>query len=514
VVAWHAGGEWTTILVMGMRWRSVWRTTGLVAAALTATVAVLVGCASQPSVPVPVPVTVAPYPAPAVPVSGAGLVLPPIAGTAPTTPAATGGVRPGADWTTYHGDATRTGYVAAGPDPVAPAVAWQAPLDGAVYGSPVVIAGEVVAATESGSVYGLDAVTGALRWRTHLADPLPGSALPCGNINPISITGSPAYDPISHQVFVVTVEPGGRHELYGIDPSGGAVRSRRDADVAGVDPATHLQRGALLVSRGTVYVPYGGNYGDCGQYRGSIVGLPTTGSAPVTSFVVPTSREGGIWAASGPAALPNGDLILTTGNGEATSGNWDHSDSVLRLSPTLALVDGFAPASWAEENSVDADLGSMGAVLLPGTHSALAAGKGGGVFLVDLGALGGVGGQKGTVDGCQAYGGGASAPVQGGGTVAYLPCTSGLLQLRVATDGGLSKGWQAPSTVSGSPLIVGSTVWSLQQDGALIGLDAATGARLATLSVGDASRFATPASSGNALFLPTNHGITAVRLAP
>ena len=35
-------------------------------------------------------------------------------------------------------------------------------------------------------------------------------------------------------------------------------------------------------------------------------------------------------------------------------------------------------------NSVDADLGSMGAVLLPGTHSALAAGKGGGVFLVDL----------------------------------------------------------------------------------------------------------------------------------
>ena len=54
-------------------------------------------------------------------------------------------------------------------------------------------------------------------------------------------------------------------------------------------PATHLQRGALLVSRGAVYVPYGGNYGDCGQYRGSIVGLPTTGSAPVTSFVVPTS---------------------------------------------------------------------------------------------------------------------------------------------------------------------------------------------------------------------------------
>lgn len=423
-------------------------------------------------------------------------------------------MRPGADWTTYHGDATRTGYVAAGPDPVSPALAWQTSLDGKVYGSPAVVAGEVVAATEGGSIYGLDAVTGAVRWRTHLADPLPGSALPCGNIDPIGITGSPAVDPTSGQVFVTTTEAGVHHDLYALDPADGAVRSRRDADVPGVDPATHLQRGALLVSGGTVYVPYGGNYGDCGQYRGSVVGLPTTGTGPARTFVVPTSREAGIWAASGPAALPNGDVIVTTGNGEATSGERDRSDSVLRLSPALALVDGFAPVGWAQENSVDADLGSMGPVLLPGTHTALTAGKGGGVFLVDLAGLGGVGGQKGQLEGCEAYGGGAAAPVQGGGTVAYLPCSSGLLQVRVSLAGALTKGWQAPSQVAGSPLIVGATVWSLQQDGALIGLDAATGTERARVSVGDATRFATPAVSGNALFLPTNRGVSAVRLAP
>jgi hypothetical protein len=34
------------------------------------------------------------------------------------------------------------------------------------------------------------------------------------------------------------------------------------------------------------------------------------------------------------------------------------------------------------------------------------------------------------------------------------------------------------------------------------------------VSVGDATRFATPAVSGNALYLPTNRGVTAVRIAP
>lgn len=484
---------------------------------------VLAGCSSGSSgssgpddaatgPPPPALATVAPYPAPSVPASGAGLVLPPVAGAPAPAPAPSGGVRPGADWTTYHGDATRTGYVASGPDPANPALAWQTPLDGKVYGSPVVVAGEVVTATEGGSVYGLDAVTGAVKWRTHLADPVPGSALPCGNIDPISVTSSPAVDPSTGQVFVATTEAGIHHQLYGIDPASGGVRSNRNVDPPGADPATHLQRGALLISGGTVYVPFGGNYGDCGQYRGTIVGLPTQGNAPAKTFVVPTPREGGIWAASGLAALPNGDLVITTGNGEATSGDWDHSDSVLRLTSNLALVDGFAPQQWAEENSTDADLGSMGPVLLPGTQFVIAAGKGGNVFLVDLAGMGGVGGQKSELDGCEAYGGGAAAPVQGGGSVAYLPCSSGLLQVRVGTNGQMTKGWQAPSQVQGSPLIVGTTVWSLQQDGALIGLDAATGAQRATVSVGDSTRFATPAYSGNTLFLPTSHGISAVRI--
>src|SRR5207253_8579757 len=51
--------------------------------------------------------------------------------------------------------------------------------------------------------------------------------------------------------------------------------------------------------------------------------------------------------------------------GAITGGQWDHSDSVLKLSPTLRLEDAFAPTTWGPENANDEDLGSQGPVLLP-----------------------------------------------------------------------------------------------------------------------------------------------------
>src|ERR1700759_15450 len=139
--------------IHAVTWRGRWNRAAAGLVPLVVGIVVLAGCSSGSSdsggsegssAPPPAPATVAPYPAPSVPASGAGLVLPPVAGGPPPPPAPTGGVRPGADWPTYHGDATRAGYVASGPDPANPGVAWQTPLDGKVYGSPVVVAGEVV----------------------------------------------------------------------------------------------------------------------------------------------------------------------------------------------------------------------------------------------------------------------------------------------------------------------------------------------------------------------------------
>jgi hypothetical protein len=446
-----------------------------------AAVALVAACSSGPAVPTSTPTS-----------------LSPSAATSTRAPAAA----EANDWTTYGGDAQRTSTVA-GPDPSGATVAWKAALDGRVYGSPLVVGGRVIAATEGGSLYALDLRTGRVRWRRHLAAPLPGSALPCGNIDPIGFTGTPVYDPRTGLVFAVATESGVRHVLYGVRATTGAVGLTRAVDVHGMDPTTHLQRAALLLSGATVYIAYGGNYGDCGQYQGRVVAAPTSGSGPLRSFTVPTRREAGIWGASGPALLGT-DVLVTTGNGASTGGTWDHSDSVLRLSATLGLKDGFAPKSWAKENSDDADLGSMGPLLLTGGRRVLTAGKGGNAFLLDVDHLGGVGGQLSVLGGCRAYGGGA-VTTDG----ALLPCEGGLMRVTTAGDQ-VRKVWQAD--VIGSPLVVGTTAWVVDQAGKATGLDAATGTRRVQLDVGAATRFAKPAYSGGVLLLPTEAGVTAVRL--
>ena len=408
-----------------------------------------------------------------------------------------------ADWSTYGGNAQRSSAVD-GPDPSGAAVAWRAALDGRVYASPLVVGGRVIAATEGGSLYALDLRTGRVVWRRHVAQPVAGSDLPCGNIDPISITGTPAYDSRTGLVYAVATQQGVRHVLYAVRASTGAVAWSRPVDVPGMTPATHLQRAALLLAGRTVYVAFGGNYGDCGQYQGRVVGVPASGRGPLLSFAVPTRREAGIWGASGPALLSGGDLVVTTGNGEASGGAWDKSDSVLRLSPTLQLKDGFAPTSWAKENSDDADLGSMGPLLLPGGRRVISAGKAGAVFLLDTDHLGGVGGQLSRITGCQAYGGGA---VVGG--AAFLPCEQGLTRVSFAGDR-LRVQWRAD--VIGSPLVVGSTAWVVDQEGKATGVALTSGTRVAQLDVGPATRFAKPAYSAGFLLLPTKAGVVAVRL--
>ncbi len=104
-------------------------------------------------------------------------------------------------WWTYHRDPARSGVNAELAAAGRVGASWTTNLDGAVYAQPLVVGGTLIAATENDSLYGLDPGTGAVRWRTHVASPVSRSALPCGNIDPLGITGTPAYDPASKLVF-------------------------------------------------------------------------------------------------------------------------------------------------------------------------------------------------------------------------------------------------------------------------------------------------------------------------
>ena len=161
--------------------------------------------------------------------------------TAATSPATTAQPPPAGqpvtlsrtDWTTYHRDAARTGVAPARPAAGPLSVAWRRHLDGAVYGQPLVIGNLVIAATEGDTVYGLDRATGAIRWHVHLGTPVPLSALPCGDIDPLGITGTPVYDPATRMVYAVAETTGFHHVLAGISVPGGKLVFRRDIPTPG-----------------------------------------------------------------------------------------------------------------------------------------------------------------------------------------------------------------------------------------------------------------------------------------
>ena len=225
--------------------------------------------------------------------------------SAPAARAPASGGHPAAAWPTYGRDFARSG-VAAGVAPAGPlSVGWRASLDGAVYGQPLLVGRLVIAATENDSIYALDQATGKVAWRTHVGTPVPLADLPCGNIDPLGITGTPVYDQGNGLVYAVAETSGYHHVLVGVSVSDGAVKVERDIPTPDGQPRYDQQRPGLAIEDGRVYVAFGGLYGDCGPYRGSVVGVPLGGHGPLLSYLVPTAREGAIWGTSGPMTGPD-----------------------------------------------------------------------------------------------------------------------------------------------------------------------------------------------------------------
>ena len=406
----------------------------------------------------------------------------------------------------YHGDAARSGFAPAMPPASGPLrVIHTVRLDGAVYAAPIVGGGLIYVATENDSLYAVDA-GGAVRWRAHLGHPSPAHERPCGNIDPLGITGTPVYDAATHLVFVVA-EYGGppRHELVAVDGRTGAVVRRTPVDLPGADATAMQQRAALTITGGRVWAAFGGLAGDCGQYKGRVVGVPTGGTGPTVSYTVPTSREGGIWTPPGPVVDRTGRLLVSVGNGESGPGDpYDHSDSVLALNSDAELLDSFSPATWAADNAGDKDLGSQGPALVG--PWVFIAGKSGTAYVLRQDHLGGIGGQVSSAELCTSFGGTAVAD-----GVVYVPCTDGVRAVTIDAAGRVGTRWRAASSITGSPVVGGGRVWSLDPKGGVLhALDPRTGRSVARVNVGTTSRFATPAVLGRNLIVATLTGITIV----
>ena len=375
--------------------------------------------------------------------------------------------------------------------------------------------GLVYAATENDTVYALSAATGAVVWATHVGRPVPASSLPCGNIQPtVGITGTPVLDPARGEIFVVADElRNGKaaHTLVGLNTASGKTELKVDVDPPGANTAALLQRTGLTLDAGQVVFAFGGNDGDCSTYKGRVVAVNEAGGSPVAFTVDAAAGEnqGAIWmGGAAPVINSSGNVLVGVGNGSVSSARhaYDNSDSVLELTPSLKLVQFFAPTSWPTDNAHDTDF-SIAPVLLPNGR-VLISGKSRIAFLLDGARLGGIGGQLAKLGtGCSSDIDGGSAVV---GTTVYLPCLSGVVAVQAkAAPVGLRLLWSA-GTPGGPPIAAAGLIWTIGRNGKLYGLNPATGTVRQRASIGiPANHFPTPSVGDGLLLAPAANRIVA-----
>ena len=410
--------------------------------------------------------------------------------------------RQGADWPTYDRTAERSGVSVSSPAPGVVRRSWTAAVDGAVYAQPLIVGTEVIVVTENNTVYALDTSSGAVRWSRHLAAPVTGG-LPCGNISPSGITGTPVADVATGRLWVVTFtdQPSYQHTLWELDLETGRTVSQRPIDVSGSDPRAQQERGALVLLGSRVYVPFGGLYGDCSDYKGRVVGAPVSGLGPLVSFTTPNQREAGIWAPAGEA-VRDGSLYVATGNGTPYD-QVEDSDSVLRLSPDLQVEDRFTPANFESLSAGDKDLGSTAPALLP-DGLIFQVGKQGVGYLLDGTRLGGTGGELASSDVCE---GGFGGDAVDGDTVVFS-CYNSLRAVNVTpgTDGaapGLRVLWSVTGDNPGPPIIAGGVVWDVSGKGTLSGHRLSDGTSVFSASTAPVDTdFPSLSASGSLLVVP------------
>ncbi len=434
-----------------------------------------------------------------------------------------------ADWPTYHRSNLRDGTDTSASPFSAMGQQWISPtLDGHVYAEPLVVGSQVIVATENNSIYSLDTTTGSPTWAApaHVGAPvtLVNPPFPCGNINPLGITGTPVVDPIAGVIYAVAfVSPSDTYELVAYNLSNG---TQKFAPIpiapTGFDVHLQQQRGALALANGYVYVPFGGYIGDCGNYHGWVVGVKADGTSTALSVFQDQAqavcssavnpREAGIWGTSGAAVDAAGNVYVATGNG-ADNTTYDCGETVFKLNSTLGYVDSWAPSVWASLNATDTDVGSIGPAIV-GTIGNLVfqTGKNGWGYLLNGANLSGNANHIGaeafsgqvcnaatnqTVANDQVFGGLAYAD-----PFIYVPCPEGIKALRLAAGPSFSIGWSSQTFHPGPPIVSGGVVWAVDTNtNTLYGFDATTGAFRFSTSVGSQTHFSTPAAGQNRIFL-------------
>ena len=371
---------------------------------------------------------------------------------------------------------------------------WVSPtLDGDLYAQPLLVGSGVVVATENDSVYLLDASNGAVVWKTHLGAAMSGSALPCGDVDPVGVTSTPVVDASTNRIYVVgMVQPAG-HMLFEPQPVLGAScrlcpcgrqRCRSIACTINEQPSCSRTE-------------------SCTSPTADDTGIVATTTAAVVSVSV--SRHA--WARLRRTRFRRRDRVASgphPGRLSPTTAACISRAATAQAPPrTTTATASFTSApicdSWicshprTGQPSIEATSTSVPPAPPSCPESCLPDREERDRLSPQRRTSGGIGGQlhSGTVcnDG-RVFGG-----VAHDGNTLFVPCSNGVVQVIVSGDT-FDVGWTAPLSTPGPTIIVGGAVWTVAtSDGDLTALDPASGKTITSESIGTVpSQFTSPAA--------------------
>ena len=299
------------------------------------------------------------------------------------------------------------------------------PVDGFVFAQPLYMPGVnlsnsgthnvLFVATAHDSVYAFDADTGAQLWKKSLGPPVPSSvANTIAILVEVGIISTPVIDPSTNTLYVVALTYENSVQIYrlhaldilnqGAEKLGGPIQIAAQYPGSGLpndgaghvlfDAAQHLQRPALTLVNGVLYVAFA-SHDDRPPYHGWVLAYSAANLQQLASYNdTPNSGDGGIWmSGQGLVADSHNNVYLLTGNSTQATENavGDYGESFLKLGLSgnaLSVLDFFKTFNYDALNAVDEDLGSGGAVAIPGTAYIVGGGKQGLLYLVNTNDMG------------------------------------------------------------------------------------------------------------------------------
>ncbi len=296
------------------------------------------------------------------------------------------------------------------------------------------MANGIFAVTTTNRVYAFDGDNGNPKWGTdgsiELKDSDPARAVALGFEN-----APPVIDPVANRMYVLfrtgnkdavkedykTADVDQAYWLVALDiRTGGELGRTRiaasiyqnDGTTIAFSAKTHTGHPALLLDRGSLYLAFGSRadsesddayyhtyHGWVFQYRATDLSLErafctSPNPAGRNNTINPGMKAAGsgIWQGGvGLAADPDGNVFFLTGNGRLEPGNNLYGDSFLKLatSGTSLSPVAYSPAIGDPVDDVDrleagdADMGSGGPLVIPGTNLVIGGGKTGFMYLLD-----------------------------------------------------------------------------------------------------------------------------------